>query len=365
MRPRLLLTTDAVGGVWTYALDLARALAAADDTITFLAVLGPGPSAGQLTDAAAVPGLHLINTALPLDWTAAEPAEIRSAAAVLAGLAAEAEVHRVQLHTPALAVADYCTPVVSVVHSCVATWWAAVRTGPLPADLAWRADLVREGLDRSDLAIAPTRAFAEAIAERYGLRHLPEVVHNGRAPGAVASGGEPAPFALTAGRLWDAGKNVAAFDRAAALASVPFRAAGPLTGPDGSAATLAYAEALGALSTEALAGLLAQRPIFVSPALYEPFGLAVLEAAQAGCALVLADRRGFRELWEGAALFVSPEDERAIADAVDHLLASPATRQTLGGAARARSAELTPQAMASAMRRLTVGLTLTAHRAAA
>ena len=30
-RLRLLLTTDAVGGVWTYSLDLAQALADADD----------------------------------------------------------------------------------------------------------------------------------------------------------------------------------------------------------------------------------------------------------------------------------------------------------------------------------------------
>ena len=40
-------------------------------------------------------------------------------------------------------------------------------------------------------------------------------------------------------------------------------------------------------------------------ALYEPFGLAVLEAAQAGCALVLSDIPTFRELWDGAALFVA------------------------------------------------------------
>ena len=33
MRRRLLLTTDAVGGVWTYSLDLARALAEAEDMV--------------------------------------------------------------------------------------------------------------------------------------------------------------------------------------------------------------------------------------------------------------------------------------------------------------------------------------------
>ena len=50
--------------------------------------------------------------------------------------------------------------------------------------------------------------------------------------------------------------------------------------------------------------ILPTRPIFVSVSRYEPFGLAVLEAAHAGCALVLSDIPTFRELWQGAASFV-------------------------------------------------------------
>ena len=43
---RLLMTADAVGGVWTYALDLARALGDSGMDIV-LAVLGPSPSRAQ------------------------------------------------------------------------------------------------------------------------------------------------------------------------------------------------------------------------------------------------------------------------------------------------------------------------------
>ena len=46
---RLLMTTDAVGGVWQYSLELAAALQA---EVT-LAVLGPAPDAGQRAAAAA------------------------------------------------------------------------------------------------------------------------------------------------------------------------------------------------------------------------------------------------------------------------------------------------------------------------
>jgi glycosyltransferase involved in cell wall biosynthesis len=58
-----------------------------------------------------------------------------------------------------------------------------------------------------------------------------------------------------------------------------------------------------------MAAAYAGASVFASMALYEPFGLAVLEAAQAGTRLVLRDTPGFRELWDGAATFVAdPED---------------------------------------------------------
>ena len=366
MRRRLLLTTDAVGGVWTYSLDLARALAQAEDMVILLAVLGPVPTADQLAEAAAVPGLQLIETGLPLDWLAGSEADVRDAAWSLAELAAESGADLAQLHTPALATCPYPAPVVSVVHSCVATWWQAVGHGPLPADLAWRATLVGEGLERSDQVVAPTRAFARAVQGAYRLSALPRSVHNGRSTLFRALREEaPEEAALTAGRLWDAGKNVATFDRAAALSSLPFRAAGPLAGPGGERVVLAHAEPLGSLAARDLVEALSRRPIFVSAALYEPFGLAVLEAAQAGCALVLADRPGFRELWNEAALFVDPLDEHGIAAAVDRLAADPATRAALGHAALERSATFTPAATAQAMLDLYAALAPTSHKVAA
>src|SRR5919202_6048599 len=49
---RVLMTTDAVGGVWTYALDLAAGLAA-EGIETRLVGLGPRPSERQLEAARA------------------------------------------------------------------------------------------------------------------------------------------------------------------------------------------------------------------------------------------------------------------------------------------------------------------------
>lgn len=360
-RLRLLLTTDAVGGVWTYSLDLAAALASEADAIVFLAVLGPAPGADQLTRAAAVPGLQLIDTGLPLDWTSQNADELRATAEALAELAARAEADLVQLHAPALAAADFPVPVVSVVHSCVATWWAAVKQGPLPDDLAWRTALAREGLRRSDLVVAPSRAFASAVQQAYQLGQPPAAVPNGRTAVALPSDTH-APVAFTAGRLWDEGKGVASFDAAAALSPLPFRAAGALAGPNGAGIRLHHAAALGVLDEETLRGLLAERPIFVSAARYEPFGLSVLEAAQAGCPLVLSSIPTFRELWDGAALFADGPAE--IASAVGRLAADPQEHARLGAAAQALAERFTPQATARSMLRH-YGSLLSAERRAA
>lgn len=356
---RLFLTTDAVGGVWTYSLDLAAALSGKGVEVV-LATLGPSASSEQRSAAAAVRNLEIVDSGLPLDWLAENESDIRRASDALAALSAEHQADIVQIHSPSLALAPYPAPVVSVIHSCVATWWSAVRNSPLPQDFAWRTALARDGMLRSDLLVTPSAAFAEAVRTTYALPQQPVAVHNGRSPLPLAEL-PTADFAFTAGRLWDEGKNAAAFDRAAAGSAIPFRAAGPARGPNGAAITLDHAEVLGHLTPDELASMLAKRPVFVSAARYEPFGLSVLEAAQAGCALVLSDIATFRELWDGAALFVADD---AIAATVERLIASPGERAQLGSAALERASRYTPEATAAAMLDLYRGLPQQKRRAA-
>jgi glycosyltransferase involved in cell wall biosynthesis len=85
--------------------------------------------------------------------------------------------------------------------------------------------------------------------------------------------------------------------------------------------------------------------VFVSVARYEPFGLAVLEAAQAGLPLILSDIPTFRELWDGAAVFVAPDDDAGIADAIERVLADPAESARLAAAARRRAERYTVETM--------------------
>jgi glycosyltransferase involved in cell wall biosynthesis len=345
---RVLLVTDAVGGVWTYSLELARALEALDIE-PLLAVMGPSPSAAQRRMAE---GLRLIDTGLPLDWMPTSPGELRLAGASLAMIADREQADVVQTCSAALlADNEFSQPCVAVQHSCVATWWASVRGSSLPREFAWRRELTECGLNQASAIIAPTAAFAAQTARTYELCRPVLAVHNGRLP-ASSRAIPPADFAFTAGRLWDEGKNAATLDAAAARLDIPFEAAGPLQGPNGASASFDHLRTLGEVSEARLAGLLGARPVFASAALYEPFGLTALEAAHAGCALVLSDIPTFRELWGGAACFVPPRDDVAFAETIQLLIDDPEARETMGRAARFRARRYTPEAMASSMARI-------------
>ncbi len=340
----VLMTADAVGGVWQYALDLSEGLRP-HGVKTTIAVLGPLPSADQHAMAEAA-GATLILTGLPLDWTAPSPHEVEESGRAIARIAAHVRPDVVHLNAPALAAsAAFEVPVVAVCHSCVATWWHAVKTGPLPVEFIWRTELVKRGYNSAARLLAPTHAFAQSTAQSYELPQTPTVVRNGRRPMPVTGQRHNGEFVFAAGRLWDEGKNVAVIDRVASRLTVPVLAAGPLEGPNGAKVAVAHARALGRLSDAEIAQHLGAQPIFISMARFEPFGLAVLEAAQMECALVLSDIPTFRELWDDAALFIDPSDEDAIAKAIEHLLDDPKARADLGRAARKRADAYSVEAM--------------------
>jgi glycosyltransferase involved in cell wall biosynthesis len=349
---RLLIMADTVGGVWHYATDLAGALLE-HGVEPVLVTMGPRPSVAQK---AALPDIDLIETELPLDWLAVDSSVVTEAGRELARLADRLRADIVQLNAPALAAgAAFRQPVVAVAHSCVGTWWQAVRGGRIDPDLAWRAELTSAGLRSADRVVAPSAAFATMVRHCYDLPDRPTVVHNGRRPLPIERT-PGAPFAFTAGRLWDEGKNLAALDRAAALTAVPIRAAGPCTGPNGIAVALRHIQTLGTLDEAGVTRQLASAPIFVSAAVYEPFGLAVLEAAQAGCALILSDIPTFRELWDGAAWFVYPHDAEGFARAIDTLAADEELRAGLASQSRERARDYTVQRMTEGMMALYAGL---------
>ena len=152
------------------------------------------------------------------------------------------------------------------------------------------------------------------------------------------------------GRVWDEAKNVRLVDEAAAALPWPVFVAGKVEqdGARGRAAPrrLQHARSLGLLDSQAVKSMLGRASIYVHPARYEPFGVAVLEAALAGCALVLGDIPSMREIWHDGALYVPVDDAARLAREVRALITDDARRAALGERARQVASRFTPQRMA-------------------
>ena len=331
------MTADAVGGVWTYALELADALDPHRVEVS-LATMGPTPSDGQRTQAeqSAVDELHVSDYAL--EWAHEPWDDVQRAGEWLLELADRLQPDLVHLNGFAHGALAWQAPVLVVGHSCVLSWWKAVEGGPAPARLGPYRELVRAGLRGADLLVAPTRAFLHQLEQLYAPACERRVIPNGRRPIAPL---RKQPFVLAAGRAWDEAKNLGALDRVAARVPWPVLIAG-----GGGDTGFRHARSLGVIEREELGRLLGRASVFAAPARYEPFGLGVLEAASAGCALVLGDIPSLRELWSGAARFVDPADEDAIAAALAEVIADERLRADLAGRARVRARLYTPERMA-------------------
>ena len=336
-RPRrILMTVDAVGGVWRYAMGLAAALNEAGVETVF-AGLGPPPSARQRAEARQIG--HLLWLDLPLDWMVEDEGALDSIPEVLGRLAEAHDVDLVHLNLPSQACGlDLPVPVVVVSHSCVPSWFRAVRGGDVPANWAWQKTRNALGLAGADLVLVPSRSHGAAIEACYGPLGRMQVVANATSPRPATP---KSGLILAAGRWWDEGKNGAVIDAAAAGVDWPVLMAGPSDGPNGQHFAIRNARAPGSVAASRMAQLTARAAIVASPSIYEPFGLVALEGAAAGAALVLADIPTYRELWDGAAVFVPPRDPTAWSAALNALIHDEARRRNLGRAARERAGRFT------------------------
>jgi glycogen synthase len=347
---KILMTADAVGGVWTYALELARALARRGDE-TVLAVQGPRPRPAQRAEAEAVPGLRYAEAPYALEWMEDPWRDVDRAGQWLLELAREHRVDLVHLNGYAHASLPFGVPVLVAAHSCLLSWWTAVRPGQPPR--AWNEyrRRVAAGLRAADRVVAPTLAMLDALERHHGPWGTPgRPVPNGRDPTRFRAEAKE-PFVLAVGRAWDAGKNVALLDAIAPDVPWPIHVAGPTTHPITSETPrLRNLRLLGRVEDEPLRDLYARAAIFVSPARYEPFGYAPLEAAFSGCALVLSDLPSLREVWGGAALYAPPDDPRGFTRHLRRLAQDPIARDRLARAAAYRARRYTPGEMAEGYR---------------
>lgn len=344
---RILMTTDTIGGVWTYALQLAEALQPHGVEIA-LATQGAALTQDQRAAADSLQNVRLHESEFRLEWMDEPWDDIRAAGDWLMELAATFSPDVVHLNEYSQAALPWKVPTVVVGHSCVCSWYRSVRAENAGPQWNRYVAAVQDGLRHADCVVAPTQTMLDWLQEIYGLLPRTRAIFNGLKP--LPSHDIPREgLVFTAGRLWDEAKNISAVMRAADRLKWPVHAAGiprPEPGPLTCESKNSAVRFLGRLSTDEMAVAYARASIYVLPARYEPFGLTPLEAALAGCVLVLGDIPTLREIWGTGALYVHPNDDDELVYVVNSLIDTPHLRNCFRVSALSRARELTAAVMA-------------------
>lgn len=344
---RILMTGDTVGGVWTYTLELAESLEPHGIEVLLAAMGGP-PNETQRAEARRIPNLRLVASNFKLEWMDDPWDDVAESGRWVLSLEEQFDPDVVHLNSYGHGALAWRNPFIVTAHSCVLSWWDAVKRERLPDRWNRYRDEVARSLKAADVLTTPSRAMLQAVESHYGpgLPGCRLVVPNGRSARLFQTA-KKEPFVLSAGRLWDEAKNMEAVTCVASKLPWPVYLAGEARSPDGAAVHVENCRTLGRLSAAELAAWYARASIYALPARYEPFGLSALEAGLAGCVLVLGDIASLREIWGDAALYVPPDDCDRLEAVLRELIANPPLRLTMARDAATRAREFTPDRMAS------------------
>jgi glycogen(starch) synthase len=333
----VLVTTDTLGGVWTYTRELVTGLANRDITVTLVS-FGEIPTPDQTAWLNSLRRVDYRPTAFRLEWMQDSEEDLAASADYLLSIIAETSPDILHLNQFYYGDLRCDVPRIVVAHSDVVSWWLAVHRKMPPASSWMRSyrAIVSRGLQGATSVVAPSRWMLESLGHCYGKPKIASVVYNGRTPNLFNPYLSKHENALSVGRLWDFGKNAALLHKV--NSPFPIYLAGNEQNPDTNADPspsghygLYRRVYLKGMQSEAqLRQLYARAAIYIATSQYEPFGLAPLEAALSRCAIVASDIPSFREIWGDAAFYFANNDPESLQNALAQLHADPELRATYG-----------------------------------
>nr|MBA4159938.1 glycosyltransferase [Gemmatimonadota bacterium] len=219
---RVLLTTDVMGGVWSYTEELTDALLARGHSVALVS-LGGEPRSEHRAWLAERPDVEFTALCYPLEWMPEPEPGLTASAGALHAIVRRSAPDVIHLNQFFYGAVDFGVPKLVAAHSDVVSWWEAVK-GEAPPDDEWFARYrrwVEAGLAGADARVAPSAWMAGRVESIYRAGRV-HTVHNARTPGPLVAAGraERDPLVVTVGRLWDEGKG------ARDLAAVAGRLAG-------------------------------------------------------------------------------------------------------------------------------------------
>src|SRR5437763_11870154 len=308
----VLITSDTVGGVWTYTQELVTGLVHRGHRVTLVS-FGKLPLPHQTAWMQNLADVDYRPTEYRLEWMEVAERDIEESKRYLEMLVTEVEPDVLHLSQYCYGDIETAVPKVVVAHSDVVSWWAAVHgrePDETPGMRHYREKVIR-GLRGADIVVAPSQWMLDQVAQYYLVPPVGMVVHNGRTPALFNPDQPKDGCVLSVGRVWDAAKQVSLLLASTHSVRISIVGWGQEPGKVSADVLPPIAEniqLLGPKSQAELRVLYASAGIYAATSRYEPFGLSPLEAALSGCALVLNDNPVFHELWGDAGVYFKKDD---------------------------------------------------------
>jgi glycosyltransferase involved in cell wall biosynthesis len=328
---KILMTTDNIGGVWTFALSLAVGMRKKGVEV-ILAIIGNPLSKSQIKQLKDIRFYHRLSKQ---EWMDEPWEDLRETGQWLLRLQDIVRADIVHLNSYAYGSLRWRVPVIVTLHSCVLTWWQAVKNEPAPQSYDIYREIVTLGIRSAAVVTAPGNVMMNTAEEYYGPFRRKKVIYNGLDPDNFRKTNK-VRMLFSMGRMWDEGKNCSLILDAADDIRYPIY----IAGDDDHLRNRqlpSHVHLRGVLPPEEIVQYLAQAPIFALPVKYEPFGYTFLEAAFSGCALIGGDIASLREIWGDAMLFVDPQNARHLASTVNYLMKNDGIRVAYAERALARA----------------------------
>lgn len=346
---RLLITTDTLGGVFTYTLQLLQALG--NRVQAAVCTMGKPLTVAQRQALRALPQVTLYESSFKLEWMDKPWLEVEQAGQWLLQISKEFNPDLVHLNQFAFGKLPFQVPVLVVAHSDVYNWFLNVKGHAPTAEWRYYLAAVKEGLQAADFVVAPTAAALEETLNAYGPIKRSAVIYNGIDLWQYGPA-DKEPMILAVGRLWDEAKNLNTLASLAKKLNWPVYLAGQThlgwTQFDDSENVYL----LGQLDSVQVRRWMSRAAIVVGPSRYEPFGLSLLEGAASAAALVAADLPSLREVWGQGATYIDPNRPDTWAGVINNLIAQPQQRKLMAQQAWLRAWRYSALSMAQDYLRL-------------
>ncbi len=341
---KILMTTDTMGGVWSYVMSLCKSLERYNVEIHLLS-MGGLLTEEQKIEVSDITSIQIYESTFNLNWMQGNERDLQSASQWLSLMYTRIQPDLIHFNNYNHMSGNWNCPVITVYHSCLISWWTVVKGENPPKQLHSHLEALRNTIEVSDVVVFPTQSMLDQGVKAHGSFRNSHVIFNGLDSYSDYFG-EKEYMVLSVGSISDEGKNIEMLSKIAGKIDWPLCIAGnndmSLVQP---LPNVENVYLLGHLPHAKLQHYMDRAAIFVAPAIYEPFGVAVLEAAKSSCALVLADIPSFREVWGDAAIYFNPEEEDEVFKALQYLISDERLRMQMAKKAYERSLDFSARNM--------------------